>query len=106
APDGRTLAVGCEQEVRFWHLPSLIEQKSWKTAGPISAVQYSADGSLLAVGHSDGTITVFDSSGRDRATLEGLTGAVMLLSWAPDNRSLTAAAGAGGARVWLLPVEK
>ena len=103
APDGRTLAVGCEQEVRFWHVPSLIEQKSWKTAGPVSAIQYSVDGTLLAVGQNDGAITIYDvGGGRDRATLGGLNGAVTALAFAPDNRTLTAAAGPGGAKVWLL----
>jgi WD40 repeat protein len=104
SPNGRTLAVGFGQEVRFWHLPSLIEQESWKPAGPVSALQYSADGTMLAVGQSDGTITVWDvAGGREFATLEGLTGAVTTLAFAPDHRTLTAAAGQGGARVWLLP---
>jgi WD40 repeat protein len=104
APDGRALAVGCGQEVRVWHVPSLIEQKSWKQAGPVAAVQYSADGRGLAVGLKGGTVTVFDAaSGRERTTLEGLTAAVTSLCFAPDGRALTAAARQGGAKVWLLP---
>jgi WD40 repeat protein len=104
APDGRTLAVACGQEVRFWHLPSLIEQKGWKQDGPVAAVRYSADGTMLAVGQQNGTVTVFDvAGGRERATLQGLSAAVSSLSFAPDNHTLTAAARQGGAKVWLLP---
>jgi WD40 repeat protein len=106
APDGRTLAVACGQGVRFWHLPSLIEQKSWKQTGPVAALQYSADGTTLAVGQVGGAVTVFDvASGRDRATLEGLAGPVSSLAFAPDGHALTAA-GQGGAKVWLLPAPK
>jgi WD40 repeat protein len=104
-PDGRTLAVACGQEVRFWHVPSLIEQKSWKQDGPVAALQYSPDGTMLAVGQKGGAVTVFDAaSGRERATLAGLTTAVMSLDFAPDGHALTAAASQGGAKVWLLPV--
>jgi WD40 repeat protein len=102
-PDGRTLAVACGPEVKFWHVPSLIEQKSWKQTGPVSRLAYSADGTMLAVGQGGG-VMVFDvASGRERTTLQGLNGAVSSLSFAPDGGSLTAAARQGGAKVWLLP---
>ena len=59
---------------------------------------------MLAVGQKGGTVTVFDVvSGRELATLEGLTAAPSSLAFAPDGRTLTAAARQGGAKVWPVP---
>lgn len=87
-------------------MPSLLERKSWKPGGPVSCVQYSADGSLLAVGHKGNTVTVFEAvSGKVLATLEGLTAAAKALAFAPDNRKLTATPVQGGAKLWALPTK-
>jgi WD40 repeat protein len=68
------------------------------------SVSYSPDGSRLASASGDGTVKVCDAtSGANRLTLRGHTGAVMSVSYSPDGSRLASAAGKemdGEVKVW------
>lgn len=72
----------------------------------VAAVAFSPDGAMLAVGGADGTIHVYDESGRLVKTWETPPGvgpfhnAVFSLNFSPDGKSLASSGGDKMVRVW------
>jgi len=50
-PDGKTIASGDDNRIRFWDMASGAEQKSWSVPNRIGALRFCAGGKFLLVGH-------------------------------------------------------
>src|SRR5262249_42863758 len=59
--------------------------------GRIKSLTFTGDGKLLASGHENGSVRLWEvSEGKRRAVLEGHAGAIAALRFTPGNRSLIA----------------
>jgi WD40 repeat protein len=73
------------------------------TAGA-GSVAFSPDGATLAVGQSDGKITLWDAAtGRMRATIAGHTDFVASLAFTSDGNALASSGNDRFTRIWELP---
>lgn len=64
SPDDQTILSGAQNgDLRLWltQTGAPISGKAYRTGRPISALNFSQDGSLFAVGYRDGTTQLFDS---------------------------------------------
>lgn len=69
--------------------------------GPVHAVAFSADGTLLAAGNTGREVRVYDTAtGKKRATLSGHAGSVFALKFSPDGQRLYTAGFEGIIRVF------
>jgi len=66
----------------------------------ITSVAWSADGGTLATACQDGVIRLWNSDGSFQRLLEGHTGSVFTLKWAPGDKLLLSAGEDGIAMVW------
>jgi eukaryotic-like serine/threonine-protein kinase len=64
SPDGRTLAsVGERESLKFWHLPTLREVFSQMLPHAGRHLEFSPDGSHLALNTDEGTLLLFEAPG-------------------------------------------
>lgn len=97
APDGKTLALTSEEHLHLWDIAAARERQRIaieKQAGAkrLLAVQFSADGKLLAAGNYEGAVLVWDAAtGKERARFRHRDGAVTKLAFTPDGQTLAAA---------------
>jgi WD40 repeat protein len=104
SPDGVTLAIGLSQSNRVL----LIDARSGaartslaKGDGPVYALAFSPDGSLLAAGNTSGQIGLWELANPARLrVLEGHTWPIYGLAFTPDVRRLISASADKTARVW------
>jgi WD40 repeat protein/DNA-binding SARP family transcriptional activator/class 3 adenylate cyclase len=76
------------------------------TSGDISALAFSPDGSLVATGHEDGAVRLFEAdTGNLRLALPGNAGAVKDVSFSPDGTMLASTSAKDGVRVWALDID-
>jgi len=61
--------------------------------GSVWSVSFAPDGQTLASASADGTVKLWDTSGRELQTLEGHTGSVWSVSFAPDGQTLASGYG-------------
>ncbi len=102
--DGRLLA-SAGMETRVWDISrgSFVEKLVLRCDGENGPafVQFSPDGSQLAVNGLDGVICVWDVlTGRRLATLDGQSGMVWQLAYHPNGKILAAASDDGKVRLW------
>ncbi|HMQ34093.1 MAG TPA: WD40 repeat domain-containing protein, partial [Chloroflexaceae bacterium] len=77
------------------------EELQLSTAGSVLGFALSPDGTRLAKGSDDGTVTVWDAAdGSELLTLTGLTGRVESVAFSPDGGRLAAASFDTFAKVW------
>jgi WD40 repeat protein/Tfp pilus assembly protein PilF len=91
SPDGRRLASVAEQEpgARIWALDTGKTEAVLEEAGqPARSVAWSPDGQTIAVGGTKGVISLWGPDGKRRATISGLRGELMSLTFTPDSREL------------------
>jgi WD40 repeat protein len=70
-------------------------------AGAVSTVAFSADGQLLASGHADGSVVLWDvDRGVQSRTLEGHTAPVSSVDFGPDNATVASASHDKSVILW------
>ena len=98
-PSRRLQAVSALREV--YYLPGYLESKS--LAGhsrEVYSVSFAPDGQTLASASSDGTVILWDTTGRQLQTLEGHSSPVLSVSFAPDGQTLASASSDGTVILW------
>ncbi|NER82575.1 MAG: hypothetical protein F6K42_24050, partial [Leptolyngbya sp. SIO1D8] len=66
----------------------------------VRSVSFAPDGQTLASASSDGTVKLWDRSGRELQTFEGHTDRVWSVSFAPDGQTLASASSDGRVILW------
>jgi serine/threonine protein kinase len=104
SPDRQTLASAGtnDKDVKLWKVETR-EKTAILSGGPeadLLCVAFSRDGSLLAAGRRDGSVTIWDvHSARLRVTLPAHRGAVYALAFSPDG-TLASVGEDGLGRLW------
>lgn len=97
-PDGTLLVAGGPRALYFFDIPSmtLVDEVKIDLDMAVYALDFSPDGGLLATGHSDHRVRIWDPSTKQvLAVLEGHMEEIILLEYAPDGGTI-ASVGAGG----------
>jgi WD40 repeat protein len=108
--------TGLENAVRVWDLTPGPSGQGGDAAGPITGketlclrghsrvsrcVAWSPDGTRLATGSDDRTVSVWDAeTGQELLILKGPTAAVGQVAWSPDGRLLASADDSGTILLW------
>jgi WD40 repeat protein len=106
ASDGRRVAVNNRPEfgaplVKLLDLETGQELASWKSQVGNTAMAWSADGQLLAIGHDDGQVYVWDvPRGRLASVLQGHTARVIDCHFAHEGHLLATYAWGSTTRLW------
>jgi WD40 repeat protein len=110
APDGRTLAWPVIKGNNGEPSIKIIDSAEGKVVTTLPMGQespvlaFSPTNRLLAVGHEDGTITVWDWRRELMvAEFQGHVGAVTAVVFTPDERTLISASRDATVRLWTLP---
>jgi WD40 repeat protein len=87
-----------------WRLPDLphpsLQRAIYNEFHNFIAVSVSPDGTWFAAAPGDGTIVLFDWSGRERGVLRGHSGNVCALAISPDGTWLASGSADGTVRLW------
>ena len=114
SPDGKTLASGgLDGTIRIWNAKTgkqehaLLENSSGKDlaaqSAAVTVVMFNADGNVLASGHKNGSIRVWNiDTGEPRQTLRGHAEVVSSITFGPDGKTLASTSKDATARLWDL----
>jgi hypothetical protein len=104
APDGRTLAAaGQDGTVALWEIASGKERLRLRAgvAGPLTALVYSPDSSLIVAAGPDQTLWCFDAvTGQRLGQRRGDQAVALVLAFAPDGRKLVSGGRDGTLLLW------
>ncbi|CAG8462330.1 3803_t:CDS:10 [Diversispora eburnea] len=107
-PDCTEIVVGFEDaKVRVYKVNNneLKEEKELTNSrSAITAISYSLDGTLFAVGDSQGKIFVYDSKSKEISRWVFHTARINSIAWSPDN--LHAVSGSLDTNIYIWSVEK
>src|SRR5262249_39346108 len=76
------------------------------TLGPTLCMAHAPDGTTLAAGTGDGSITTWELATGKAASLKGHTDEVLALAYAPDGQTLASASRDATAKLWNLVTGK
>ncbi|MFD0266453.1 AAA family ATPase [Streptomyces sp. NPDC127106] len=120
SPDGRTLATtraaapggSGHESVQLWQVagsgpPTPLGGPLTGSLGTVSAVDFSPDGRMLAVGGYDTAVRLWDTTDPGRASLIGnplfgSTNALATLDFSPDGRTLAAGGADNAVALWVI----
>ena len=100
SPDGKTVAAGSYDEVKLIDAQTRKSAKSLKTKGFAHSVAFSPDGKHLAVGRFRGAEVWNIATAKRELTLDGHTGYVRCVRYAPDGKTIATAGEDGSVRFW------
>jgi len=103
SPDGKLLAGGVHNMVGLWDVESgrLLNLDANESAGGIASAALSCDGRLLAVGDSDGCLSLWDfRSQRLIRRFHGHDSGVRQVAFSPDDKTLASISEYGRLRAW------
>ena len=99
SPDGKTLVSGDDIAVRIWDITT-GKQRGTLPYGGLTDAAYSRDGKTLAIVHPGGVRIVDAGTGKERLFEGAHRGAVRLVAFSPDGRSLASASADGTLALW------
>ena len=89
------------KRVMIWNVATGAESSSWEVKSVARVSAFDPLGQVLATGHDDGSILLWDiATGQMKRTLGGHTARVSSLKFTPDGKSLVSSAGDGTIRLW------
>ncbi|MFH0899916.1 MAG: hypothetical protein V2A73_04730, partial [Pseudomonadota bacterium] len=104
APDGRTVAAGCQDGLVHVVNTDTTETSVLRGASAAAlAVAYSPDGRFLASGHGSGEVVIWNLAAGDFRVLTGHDIEVRRVAVSPDSRHLASASSDRTARIFALP---
>lgn len=104
-PDGSLLVAGGPLALYFFDIPNmtLVDEVKIDLDMAVNALDFSPDGGLLATGHRDQRVRIWDPSTKQvLAVLEGHTEEIDLLEYAPDGGTIASAGRGGDLFLWDL----
>ena len=109
SPDSMSIAVGYSvanpqppfRTLRIWSLKEGEPVGEYEDAEAVESVAWSPEGSMLASGGIDGTITVRDSNTKQRiTTMQAHSSRIKSLAWSSDGRFLASGSWDAYVRIW------
>lgn len=89
APDGRSFATACQNQVRLWECPSGKLIRDFTTPKNVNSIALSTDGTTLAAVDSGGTLALWDSlTGECRASTNAHVGTSFCVAFSSDGRRI------------------
>jgi PKD repeat protein len=108
SPDGKFLATGSGDGIRFWDLGSgELVRTQLSEGASIYALAFSPDGRYLAAGYGDGKVVLWEATKVVQIrTLFAHQGAVYSLAFSSDSQFLATGGADGRVRVWEVAAGK
>ncbi len=101
SPNGADLAFICGGNLKAWQWEENTIR--WSVEGIFSALDYSAEGSIIATGKPDGSIQLWNASdGTPIVTLQGHQHPISAVAFSPDGRLLVSMDDDGILKVWTI----
>ncbi|HKX68242.1 MAG TPA: BTAD domain-containing putative transcriptional regulator [Intrasporangium sp.] len=100
APDGRTLAIGGEQVLILETVGLKVQRRLPSPTGFTEHLAFSPDGTVLAGGSEERTVTLWEVRGPRRERIEGLSEEVKDLDFSPDGATVYTLTADGRLSAW------
>ncbi|MBW4498751.1 MAG: AAA family ATPase [Scytonema hyalinum WJT4-NPBG1] len=86
---------------KLWNLNGRL-LKILKCSGAVNGVSFSPDGKIIATANADKTTQLWNTEGKEVATLKGHSGEVFFASFSPDGKMIVTASADKTAKLWDL----